>query len=437
MNSNNMFYGAGPLIFQKAEQLRNKMTRSEELLWNYLNHNQWNLKFRRQHPISMYVVDFYCHKLKLVLEIDGNIHELEDVKRNDIIRQNNLKELGLHVIRFKNEQIINKLENVIGEINNKIMILQNSPSGAGGKIKAFPCGTVANVVCGFDILGFALNEPCDEFELEITDEPGIHIINNDNYNLPTEPEKNVSGAALLALMEETPDVKGFIVRSTKIIKPGSGIGSSAASAAGVVVAANHLLGNRFSKEDLVRFAMFGEKVASGVKHADNIAPCIYGGVTLIRSIFPLDIVSIQAPPLHVTVVHPQIEVRTADARQILKQKVLLKDAIKQWGNIAGLVAGFISGDYDLIGRSLEDVIIEPVRSILIPGFDEVKKRSKDAGALGGGISGSGPSIFMLSKDAQTAQAVAKEMEDVFTKIGIAFHTHVTTINQQGVKIAEA
>ncbi|WP_153797068.1 homoserine kinase [Foetidibacter luteolus] len=298
-------------------------------------------------------------------------------------------------------------------------------SGAAARVR--PPGTVANVVCGFDILGFALNEPCDEMIVELSDEPGIQIINKDDYDLPTIAEKNVSGAALLALLEDSPDVKGLKLTSTKNIKPGSGIGSSAASAAGVVVAANHLLGNRFSKEDLVRFAMFGEKVASGVKHADNIAPCIYGGVTLIRSIHPLDIVSIEAPPLHVTVVHPQIEVRTADARQILKHQVALKDAIKQWGNIAGLVAGFIKGDYDLIGRSLEDVIIEPVRSILIPGFDEVKKKSKEAGALGGGISGSGPSIFMLSKDAGTAQDVAVAMKEVFTRIGIDFHVHISTI----------
>jgi len=301
------------------------------------------------------------------------------------------------------------------------------------KIKVLSPATVANVVCGFDILGFALNEPTDEFSISFSDNKGVTIINEDDYNLPLQAEQNVSGAALLALLEECPDIKGFELISKKNIKPGSGIGSSAASAAGAVVAANYLLEERFGKADLVRFAMFGEKVASGVKHADNIAPAIYGGVTLIRSIFPLDIIRLEAPELHVTIVHPQIEVRTSDARQILKQRVLLKDAIKQWGNIAGLVAGLIQKDYDLIGRSLEDVIIEPVRSILIPGFDDVKKKCKSAGALGGGISGSGPSIFMLSRDHQTALAVEKVMKEIYDSIGLAYHTYVTTINQEGVK----
>jgi homoserine kinase len=227
---------------------------------------------------------------------------------------------------------------------------------------------------------------------------------------------------------------GFEVKINKLIKPGSGVGSSAASSAGAVVGANYLLGNPFSKDDLVRFAMNGEKVASGVKHADNIAPCIHGGVTLVRSIFPLEIVALPSPTLYVTIVHPQIEVRTADARSILKQNVQLKDAIKQWGNIAGLVAGLMKGDYDLIGRSLEDVIIEPVRSILIPGFDELKKACKAAGALGGGISGSGPSIFFLSKEKETALAVEKEMKKLYEGFGLAHHTYVTTINQEGVQI---
>jgi homoserine kinase len=294
--------------------------------------------------------------------------------------------------------------------------------------------TVANLVCGFDILGMCLDQPYDLMEVRLLDQPGIIITSKDGFPLPADPAKNTAGAPLIAMLEELDRPIGFEVIISKHIKPGSGIGSSAASAAGAVVAANHLLGNIFSKEDLVRFALFGEKVASGVKHADNIAPCIYGGITLIRSIFPLDIIPIPAPRLHVTVVHPQIEVRTSDARQILRKQVLLKDAIRQWGNIAGLVAGLIKEDYDLIGRSLEDVIIEPVRSILIPGFHEVKEKCKAAGALGGGISGSGPSVFMLSKDEPTAHAVQKIMQEIYTRIGLDHHTYVTTINQQGVKI---
>ncbi|HTI06914.1 MAG TPA: homoserine kinase [Puia sp.] len=294
--------------------------------------------------------------------------------------------------------------------------------------------TVANLVCGFDVLGMALDAPFDIMQVKLLDKPIVVITSRDGFPLPSDPALNTAGAPLLAMLEELDRPIGFEVIIDKKIKPGSGLGSSAASAAGAVVAANHLLGNIFSKADQVRFAMFGEKVASGVKHADNVAPCIYGGITLIRSIFPLDIVSIPAPLLHVTVVHPQIEVRTSDARQILRKEVLLKDAIRQWGNIAGLVAGFTKNDYDLIGRSLEDVIIEPVRSMLIPGFDEVKQKCKEAGALGGGISGSGPSIFMLSKDPSTAAEVEKIMKSIYEKIGLDFHTYTTTVNPEGVKI---
>ena len=314
-------------------------------------------------------------------------------------------------------------------------------------IKIKSPATVANMVCGFDILGFAVESPYDEMEMRLvpraagqTIAEAIKIINIDSYNLPTEPEKNVAGAALIALIEEYEEKQlgntllAFEVKINKLIKPGSGVGSSAASSAGAVVGANHLLGNIFTKDDLVRFAMNGEKVASGVKHADNIAPCIFGGVTLVRSIFPLEIIALPSPSLHVTIVHPQIEVRTADARSILRQNVQLKDAIKQWGNIAGLVAGLMKGDYDLIGRSLEDVIIEPVRSILIPGFDELKQACKDAGALGGGISGSGPSIFFLSKEKDTALKVEQAMKDLYTRLGLAHHTYVTTIHSTGVEI---
>lgn len=294
--------------------------------------------------------------------------------------------------------------------------------------------TVANLVCGFDVLGMCLHEPFDEMEIKLINEKKVLIQSADGYDLPKNPEQNTAGAPLIEMLRQINEEIGFEVTIKKNIKPGSGLGSSAASATGAVVAANQLLDNRFSKKELVQFAMFGEKVASGVKHADNVAPGIFGGISLIRCIFPLDIVSISPPPLFVSVVHPQIEVKTSDARQILRKEVLLKDAIKQWGNIAGLVAGLIQGDYDLIGRSLEDVIIEPVRSILIPGFDTIKRQCKEAGVLGGGISGSGPSLFMLSKDETAAVAAEKIMKDVYTALGLEHHTYVTTVNNKGCSI---
>lgn len=301
-------------------------------------------------------------------------------------------------------------------------------------IKVHAPATVANMVCGFDVLGFAVQEPYDEMSIRFTEHSGITIVHEDAYQLSTDPNKNVAGVALLAMLSEMEAGVGLELRIHKHIKPGSGVGSSAASAAGAVVAANLLLNNRFTKDELVRFAMHGEKLASGVKHADNIAPGIYGGVTLIRSIHPLDIIPLEAPPLYVTIVHPQIEVRTSDARSILKKEVQLKDAIKQWGNIAGLVAGLLQKDYALIGRSLEDVLIEPVRSILIPGFDAVKERSKQAGALGGGISGSGPSIFMLSEHQSTAEAVAQEMQKVYQTLELEHHCYITKMSECGVHV---
>ena len=302
-------------------------------------------------------------------------------------------------------------------------------------VKVLAPASVANLVCGFDVLGMSLEDPADEMVMSLSGTPGITIVHEDGYGLPEEPEKNVAGAALLALMKEIDASIGFSMRVNKRIKPGSGLGSSAASSAGAVAGANALLDNKFSCDDLVRFAMSGEKLASGVKHADNIAPCLYGGITLIRSIHPLDIVQVPFPDLYVTVVHPQIEVKTSDARQILRKEVLLKDAIRQWGNIAGLVAGFMKKDYELIGRSLEDVIIEPVRSILIPGFNEVKQKCKDAGALGGGISGSGPSVFMLSVEERTAQKLGEVMQQVYSCLGIDFKIYVTKIDTHGVRIS--
>ncbi|HQU82609.1 MAG TPA: homoserine kinase [Pyrinomonadaceae bacterium] len=296
--------------------------------------------------------------------------------------------------------------------------------------------TVANVVCGFDCLGFALGAPFDEMTLRLTDEKTVRIINRDEYDLPTEPEKNVAGVALLAILDTIEGEIGFEIEITKNIMPGSGVGSSSASAVGAVVAANKLLNDRFSREELTEFALKGEFLASQGRHADNVAPCLYGGFTLVRSVSPLDIVEIDFPKLFVTVIHPQIEIKTSEARKILPTEIPLKSAIQAWANVGALIAALSKGDYGLISRSLEDLIVEPVRKSLIPHFDEVKNASLKANALGGGISGSGPSIFMLSETLETANSVEKAMREVYGNTKIDFNTYVSEINSEGVKILQ-
>ncbi|MFY0255009.1 homoserine kinase [Chitinophaga sp. 30R24] len=305
-------------------------------------------------------------------------------------------------------------------------------------IKVFAPGTVANVACGFDVIGLALNAPGDEMILRLSDEPGIRITAVHGADLPLDPTRNVAGVAVQALLDKHghPNV-GIEIEIFKKIHPGSGIGSSAASSAGAVVGANYLLGEPFTKKQLVRFAMEGERLASGAAHADNVAPAILGGFTLVRSYRPLDITSLHTPDdLWVSVIHPQIEVKTSDAREILKQKVLMTDAIRQWGNVGALVAGLYQEDYGLISRSLEDAIVEPVRSILIPAFQELKLKCVEAGALGGGISGSGPSVFMLSKGEAIAQQVADTMNLVYAPLGVDYKIYVSRINTAGVKVIE-
>lgn len=296
--------------------------------------------------------------------------------------------------------------------------------------------TVANLVCGFDILGMAIHDPYDEMELRILDAPEIIIKHEDLFGLPENPSKNVAGIVLLKIQEHFNLSHGFEVIIRKHIKPGSGLGSSAASAAGAAFGANMLLGNILSADEMIHFAMFGEELASGVRHADNIAPCIYGGITLVKSTHPLDIIPLNTPELFVAAVHPQVEVKTSDSRQILKKTISLKSAVEQWGNIAGLIAGIQNNDFSLIGRSLNDVIIEPVRSILIPKFDEIKMKSIEIGALGGGISGSGPSIFMLAEKKETAEEIALMMKSVYDEAGIESLVYVSKINPSGIEIIE-
>lgn len=294
--------------------------------------------------------------------------------------------------------------------------------------------TVSNVVVGFDCLGFALEMPYDEVTVRKIDEPVVRIVHHDDFGLPTDPAENVAGAALNAMIKAAELTHGFEVEITKHIMPGSGIGSSSASSCGAVVAAGHLIGDRFTKHDLTELAMFGEQLASGSRHADNAAPCIYGGFVLVRSIDPLDIVEIEHPPLWVTVIHPQIEVKTSESRAILPQQVPLKDAVRNWSNLGAFVAALSSGDYDLMARSMEDYIVEPARRTLIPNYDEIVSASLEAGAIGGGISGSGPSMFMLSDNVNTADEVADAMESVFSNTDIPRNIYVSKVSHNGVAI---
>jgi homoserine kinase len=300
-------------------------------------------------------------------------------------------------------------------------------------IRVFCPGTIANVSCGFDVLGLSLAGVGEYMTVTQTPTKGITISEITGQDLPLETAKNVAGVAGLALLEALGSEAGFDIKIEKKIKAGSGIGSSAASSAGAVWAINHLLGNPYTTIELIPFAMEGERLASGVAHADNVAPALLGGFTLVRSTDPLDVVSLPSPrELYATVIHPQIEIKTADSRRILKSSLSLKDAITQWGNVGGLVAGLYREDYELIGRSLQDVVIEPVRSILIPGFDEIKAAALNAGALGCGISGSGPSVFALSIGADKAHEVAQQLKEVYTPMGIPFDIHISNINEKGV-----
>ena len=302
------------------------------------------------------------------------------------------------------------------------------------ELRVFCPATIANISCGFDVLGVALDAVGDEMLIRKIPEKGIRISKLTGQDLPTETHLNVAGVAGLALLAECDYEGGFEIEIHKKIKAGSGIGSSAASSAGAVWAMNELLDRPFSKLELVKFAMEGERLASGVAHADNVAPALFGQFTLVRSYDPLDIVPIPSPPqLWTTVIHPQIEIRTSDSRKILKTNITLADGIKQWGNVGGLVAGLFTENYDLIGRSLIDHIVEPIRSILIPGFDKVKSVSLEAGALGCGISGSGPSIFAFSQGEGNAQQVAQAMKEVYRKIGIDYDVHVSKVNIEGIR----
>ncbi|MFD2906496.1 homoserine kinase [Sphingobacterium anhuiense] len=306
-------------------------------------------------------------------------------------------------------------------------------------IHVFAPATVANMICGFDILGFALEEPGDEVIMRKTSVPGVVItkITGDDGRLPMDADKNTVSACVQFLLQhlELEDRVGVEIELHKHMPIGSGLGSSAASTVAGLFAINKMLGDPLSKEELLPFCVEGERLACGHGHADNVAPSLFGGITLIRGHDPLDLIPLPVPEeLVAAVVFPQVDVPTRDARQLIKEKVLLKDAVIQWGNIAGLVAGLFKNDYDLISRSMQDVLIEPTRAILIPQFYEMKQIALENGALSFGISGSGPSVVAITRDKAMAKQIVEQIKAHLAESEIESYGYVSGVNVDGPKV---
>ena len=302
-------------------------------------------------------------------------------------------------------------------------------------LKIFAPATVANVSCGFDSLGFAVDAIGDEMTFTKTAEKGVKISNITGANLTYNVDENAASAVVKKILIAAKANFGIELTIHKGFSPGSGLGSSAASAAGAAFGTNQLLGNIYSELELTKFAMFGEEVACGAQIADNVAAAIYGGFVLVRSYNPLEIVKLPVPSeLRVVAIHPQIEVKTKDAREVLPKEIPLKDAVTQWANVGGLISGLYTDNYNLISNSLVDIIIEPARKPLIPFFDDVKNSALKAGALGAGISGSGPTIFALCKGDAVAKSVYKSIEASYKNKGVTFEMFISKVNSEGMKI---
>ncbi|MFH1188728.1 MAG: homoserine kinase [bacterium] len=308
------------------------------------------------------------------------------------------------------------------------------------EIKIFAPATVANVGCGFDVFGFALNRPGDEVHIRLVDTPGVVIskIVGDGGMLSIESDKNTASVAVKALLNHLKIRHGAEIDIYKKMPIQGGLGSSAASSCAALLGVNILLGNPLEKTELLKFSIEGERVACGYPHADNAAPALLGGFVLVRSYDPLEVVRIPVPgELYCAILYPNAEVETRVARDVLKKHVLVSDAVAQWGNTAGLIAGLMKGDFELVGRSLEDRFAEPERAKFIPGFFAMKEAARQAGALGSGIAGSGPSLFALTTTYKNAEGIAAAMNNAFitetSKTGVVY---ISKISQKGTRVVE-
>ncbi len=305
-------------------------------------------------------------------------------------------------------------------------------------IAAYAPGSVSNVACGFDVLGFALDEPGDVVIAAQKDGPGVTIaaIAGDGGRLPTDPARNTASAAVQALLRRLETTRGVALTIHKGLPLASGMGSSGASAVAAVVAVNELLGRPATLDLLLACAMAGEQAGCGASHPDNVAPSLYGGFVLARSANPPDIVRLPVPDgLACAVLHPHVEVQTGAARALLGDTVPLRDAVRQWGNLGALVAALFNGDQALLSRSLEDVIAEPKRASLVPGFHAVKAAALAAGALGCSLSGSGPSVFALASSIAVANRAGDAMRRAFNaESGVGADLWVSLVGRRGARI---
>lgn len=304
-------------------------------------------------------------------------------------------------------------------------------------IKVFAPATISNIGCGFDTMGFAIDEPGDIVIVKKNKLNKLRItkITGDQGKIPKIIEQNTATGALLPMLKGLDIGFGFDIEIRKKMPICSGLGSSAASAVGAVVALNELLDKPLSTEKLLNFALQGEKIASGAIHADNVAPCLYGGFILARDYDPLDIIKIPSPKnLYCSVIYSDVRISTNEARKLIKKSIPLKKARKHFGNVGALVKGLMTNDIDLIGRSVVDEISEPARRHLIPGYDEIKQSALDNGAVACNISGSGPSVFAFSNSKQKAEKIGLAMKHVVTKLKIKNNLYISKINQIGPKI---
>lgn len=303
------------------------------------------------------------------------------------------------------------------------------------EIRIFCPATVANVNCGFDALGFALDGIGDEMVIRKVKTPGVTITKITGEELPMEAHKNVAGVSALAMLEGINANFGVEIEIHKKIRPGSGIGSSSASAAGAVFGINQLLENPLDQQALTNYAMKGEALASGNEHADNVAPCVYGGTTLITGYNPLRIIAL--PPMdsvYVGILHPHIKIATKEARAILPKEVSLANAITQAQNLASFVASLYEWDKQLFADSLHDVLVEPHRKQLIPHFDTIKQISKEHNCIAFGISGSGPSLFSFAFAKADIDAYLATSKAFYKKQGLAVDAYSSHISGHGCRV---